>query len=196
MSDIKNMEKEDLILELSSHNIELHHSTGVKKLRETLTAVEQGTYKEAPTEKVIEILDTVKASEEVKIAKTVKKVEVKLTKEQRAMTLRRIIISPNDPLLNLQSGMIFTVGSSSVNKGRMIKKFVPFNNENGWHVPQIIFDQINNAQMQKFKTVKLPNGQKTSVAYLAKKFNVEVLPDLTKEEIDRLADAQKARGDA
>lgn len=119
--------------------------------------------------------------------------EEDLTPTQKAMRLVRIVVIPNDPLLATYPGLIFTVGSSRVNNGRMIKKFVPFGNEEGWHVPHIIYEQILHAEMQKFKTVKLPNGEKGLVPYISKKFNVQVLPPLTKAELQKLATAQKAR---
>ena len=76
----------------------------------------------------------------------------------------------------------------------MIKKFVPFSNEEGWHVPTIILRQIESAEMQKFKTVTRPDGEKVLEPYLTKKFNVQILPDLTQEELKRLADQQAAAG--
>jgi hypothetical protein len=91
-------------------------------------------------------------------------------------------------------GLIFTVGMSGINNGRMIKKFVPFSNEEGWHVPTIILRQIESAEMQKFKTVTRPNGEKVLEPYLTKKFNVVILPDLTPGEIKTLADQQAAAG--
>ena len=110
--------------------------------------------------------------------------------------MQRIVVSPNDPLMSSYNGLIFTVGSSAVNGGRMIKKYVPFNNDDGWHVPQIIIDQIENAQMQKFKQVTMPNGDKTLQAYITKKFNVQILPPLTQPEVEILAAAQASKGAA
>jgi len=117
-------------------------------------------------------------------------------KEREALKLVRIIVSPNDPLMSSYPGLIFTVGSSKVNKGKMVKKYVPFNNEAGWHVPNIIYEMIEAAEMQKFKQVRLPNGEKGLESYLTKKFNVVVLPPLTRVEMKALAASQAARGDA
>ena len=50
--------------------------------------------------------------------------------------------------------------------------------------------------MQKFRSVKAPNGETILQPYNAKKYNVQVLPDLTQKEIDKLAAAQASRGDA
>ena len=116
------------------------------------------------------------------------------TPEKRAMKLTRVVVVPNDSSMANYPGLIFTVGASGINNGQMIKKFVPFNNEEGWHVPQIILDQIENAQMQKFKTVTRANGEKVLEPYNAKKFNVQILPPLNKEELETLAAANKAAG--
>jgi hypothetical protein len=92
------------------------------------------------------------------------------------------------------SGLIFTACSSSVNSGRAVKKYVPFNNDKGWHVPQILIDQIDAAEMQKFKSVKNAKGEMNLQAYITKKFNVLYLPDLTHEEMKELAAAQHTTG--
>lgn len=186
------MTDEDMHAELQEHGIKLHHKTGTDKLASVLAEVRAGTYK--PDAAVADVKVTAPVAPVKELTK--EQHEKKLTKEQRAMQLVRIIVSPNDPLMSGYNGLIFTVGSSAINKGRMIKKYVPFNNEEGWHVPRIIYDQIESAQMQKFRPIKLPNGDKTMQAYLAKKFNVEVLPSLSKREIEALAAAQSARGEA
>lgn len=191
--DIDNMEAEDLREELKSHGIELHHKTGVAKLRSTLQSVLDGTYQE---NEEVETKDKVETTEEVTVeVKSTKEVAPKkLTREQEAMKLVRIVVSPNDPVKAALPGGIFTVCSSKINKGRAIKKYVPFNNDEGWHVPNAIYKQIDNAQMQKFKKVKLPNGDTAMEPYIAKMYNVQVLPPLTEKEVADLAAAQKSRG--
>jgi len=76
----------------------------------------------------------------------------------------------------------------------MVKKFVPFNNEEGWHIPQIILNQIEYGMMQKFKTVTRVNGEKVLEPYLTKKFNVRILDPLTREELEQVAAANKVAG--
>jgi len=186
--DIDKLGDEELRAELKAKGVELHHKTGTQKLKETLASVLDGTYT-SPDENPDVQESSVKRLTE-------KEHESKLTKTQKAMRLRRIVVVPNDNLMSTYPGLIFTVGSSSINKGRMIKKYVPFNNEDGWHVPQVIVDQIENAEMQKFKTVKMPNGEKQLQPYIAKKFNVQILDPLTKKEMEALAAAQLSRGDA
>tara|TARA_R110000822_G_scaffold143942_8_gene282412 strand:- start:352 stop:942 length:591 start_codon:yes stop_codon:yes gene_type:complete len=180
------MADEDIHEELKAHGINMHHKTGSAKLRDTLAAVNAGTY-EAPVAKEVAPVEAKPTAAAVAASKH-------QTKEQRAMTLMRVVVSPNDPLMSTYPGLIFTVGSSSVNQGRMIKKYVPFNNDEGWHIPKIIYDQINAAEMQKFKSSKMPNGEKVLVPYLTKKFNVQLLDPLTPTELSALAAAQQSRG--
>lgn len=174
--NVEDLDIEDVKTELDARGIKYHHKAGEAKLKETLNAVLAGTY-EAPVE-----------------AAPKKEAPKKLTREQEAMKLVRIIVSPNDPVKAGLPGGIFTVCSSKINRGRAIKKFVPFNNDEGWHVPNAIYKQIENAQMQKFKKVKLPNGDTAMEPYIAKMYNVQVLPPLTEKEVADLAAAQKSRG--
>ena len=48
--------------------------------------------------------------------------------------------------------------------------------------------------MQKFRQVTMPDGNKSMQAYIAKKFNVQVLDPLTQGEMDALAASQQAKG--
>ena len=128
--DIASLDNSDILSQLKEFGITPHHKTGASKLRELLAEA-----KKKATVPVAEVM----ADKSIKVL-TVAEADKLLTKEQRALRLVRVIVSPNDPLMSSYPGLIFTVGSSAVNNGRMIKKYVPFNNEEGFHVPQIIHD--------------------------------------------------------
>ena len=183
--DIEKMDIEDVKAELTGRGIKMHHKTNAIKLRKTL----QDDVDKNDTKVPVEV-----KSSPVKPAKVKKKPE--MTLEEKCLHLKRIIVTPNDPEMSGHSGLVFTVISSTVNNGKAIKKYVPFNNEEGWHVPNIIVNQIANAEMQKFKSVKTHNGETVLQPYQAKKYNVQVLPDLSQKEIDKLAASQTARGNA
>ena len=183
--DIENMDIEDVKAELTGRGIKMHHKTNAIKLRKTL----QDDVDKNDTKVPVEV-----KSSPVKPAKVKKKSG--MTLEEKCLHLKRIIVTPNDPELSGHSGLVFTVIATGVKNGKAIKKYVPFNNEEGWHVPNVICNQIANAEMQKFKSVKAPNGDTILQPYQAKKYNVQVLPDLTQKEIDKLAASQAARGDA
>ena len=190
-------EREAMLDEIRASGVKIHHKTGLAKLQSTLAAVRAGTYvEEAVPVAQVQAPKPAPVAQVPNVPATAAAIRAKRNagKEQRATALVRIVVTPNDPLQSTYPGLIFTVGSSVVNKGRMIKKFVPFNNDEGWHVPQIICDQIQAAEMQKFKQVKMPNGEKQLQAYITKKFNVQILPMLTPVEMEELAAAQQARG--
>ena len=187
---INSMTDDEMRQELADNGVTLHHKTGTKKLASTLAEVRTKEYKEDPKKS-----DLTGPSEAARAAKAKHMYAIdNLTPTQQAMKLVRVIVTPNDPLMINYPGLIFSVGASGLNNGQMVKKFVPFNNEEGWHVPQIILNQIINSQMQKFKTVTKGNGEKVLEPYLTKKFNVRILDPLNKEELETLAIANKAAG--
>ncbi len=200
IANIDDMDIEFIKLELQDYGVVPHHKTGIDKLKEILTEVRAGTYGKVEKETTVPNIDPEVPTEPTEKAKAAAAAHrdhadiSKLSKQDRALRLRRIVVVPNDPNLSEYHGLIFTVGSSSVNKGRMVKKYVPFNNEDGWHVANMIVENIQNAEMQKFRKEKMPNGEQVMRPYITKKFNVTILPDLTKQEMEQLAAAQKARG--
>ena len=185
---INSMTDDEIRQELTDNGVTLHHKTGTKKLASTLAQVRTKEYKEDPKKS-----DLTSPSEAAKAAKA-KHLAVMQTPEKLAMRLTRVVVTPNDPAMVNYPGLIFSVGATGLNNGRMVKKFVPFNNEEGWHVPQIILNQIENGQMQKFKTVTRANGEKVLEPYLTKKFNVRILDPLTPEELKEVAAANKLAG--
>ena len=185
---INSMTDDEMRQELADNGVTLHHKTGTKKLASTLADVRTKEYKEDHKKS-----DLTGPSEAAKAAKA-KHLAAMQTPEKLAMKLTRVVVTPNDPAMVNYPGLIFSVGATGLNNGKMIKKFVPFNNEEGWHVPQILLNQIENGQMQKFKTVVRPNGEKVLEPYLTKKFNVRILDPLTREELEKLAARQGAAG--
>jgi hypothetical protein len=84
-------------------------------------------------------------------------------------------------------GEIIAVGNSAVGT---IKKYIPFNADEGWHVPKIIYDALVDRQCQVFTTVKDSRGNNLRKGKLIKEFSIEILPPLTKEELEELARRQ------
>lgn len=104
-----------------------------------------------------------------------------------ALELVRIRVSCMNPNKKEWEGEIFSVGNSLIGTQ---KKFVPFNNEEGWHVPRCIYDMIVGRECQTFVTKTDSRGNKTRKPKLIKEFAVEVLPPLTGEELEELARRQ------
>jgi len=196
VTPIKEMTIEEVKQELKDYGVQVHHKTGLAKLSELLADV-----RENPTTVTQEVSAEVSVKDRPykdglpdasNAAIEAASKHFELSPQQSAMKLVRVVVTPNDPLMTAYPGLIFTVGASGINKGQMVKKFVPFNNEEGWHVPNIILQQIEHAEMQKFKTVTMPNGEKQLEPYITKKFNVRILDPLTPAEMDRLTASQAA----
>ena len=92
-----------------------------------------------------------------------------------------------NPMKNEWPGEIFTTGNDVVGT---FKKYVPFNADDGWHVPHIIYEMIRDRQCQVFTTTRTKNGVGVRQGKLIKEFAVEVLSDLTEAELAELAQRQ------
>ena len=158
--------------------ISYHPSIGLQKLR---SKVRQALEEQENAEKE-ESVEYVEGTGETPQ-------EFQARKRREASALVRIRVSCMNPLKKEYEGEIFTAGNSVVG---MFTKYVPFNNDEGWHVPTIIYKMIKERQCQIFVTAKDARGNRTSKAKLIKEFNVEVLPPLTPEELKELAERQAA----
>lgn len=121
------------------------------------------------------------------------KAEAKSESERRAKlqkdaaALVRIRVTCMNPAKKEWEGEIFTVGNSVIGT---FKKYVPFNADEGWHVPHVIYEQIKARECQVFYTEKSKHGVSVRKGKLIKEFAVEVLDPLTEEELKELAQRQ------
>lgn len=111
----------------------------------------------------------------------------RLRKKRDALALIRIRVTCMNPAKKEWDGEIFTAGNSLIGS---TKKYVPFNNDEGWHVPRIILNQIQQRQCQIFVTAKDARGNSVRKGKLIKEFAVEIMPMLTPEELHDLAQKQ------
>lgn len=110
------------------------------------------------------------------------------------MKLVRCRITCMDPKKADLTGEIFTVANEYLGT---VRKFVPFGEitDNGYHIPYCIYQMMLGREFLQIRTVKKSGGrQETKTAYV-REFSIDVLPDLTKEELARLANMQASRGD-
>jgi hypothetical protein len=116
--------------------------------------------------------------------------EVMLTRKQRkdaASKLVRVRLTCMNPTKRDWTGEFFCVANTLIEH----KVFVPFNADDGWHVPHMIYEMIRDRKCQVFFNKKV-NGATVRVGKLIKEFGVELLPDLTSEELKELAAVQAA----
>ena len=151
--------------------ISYHPSIGLEKLRDKVNA--SITTTEEPK------AEPVQAAAESENAK-----RIRLRNEAAALV--RIRITCMNPAKKEWDGEIITAGNATVGT---FKKFIPFNVDDGWHVPNIIYKQLRDRMCQIFVT-KTVNGNKTRTGKMIKEFAIEVLPQLTTEELAELARRQ------
>ena len=85
------------------------------------------------------------------------------------------------------TGEYISAGSSAIGT---FKKFIPYNIDEPYHVPEIIYNYLKERKCRIGTTVKLPNGQEVNRYKLINEYAIEVLPPLTQEELKDLAQRQ------
>ena len=165
-------ELETLKQRADSIGLTYHPSIKVEKLREKVLAALTEEPKPVKKEEVVE-KETLP--------------QYNMRKRREASELIRIRVTCMNPAKTEWDGEFFTAGNSVVGTHT---KFVPFNAEDGYHVPRIIYNQIVDRKCQVFTTVKAPNGMKMRQGKLIKEFAIEVLPNLTQVELNELARRQ------
>jgi len=155
--------------------ISYHPSIGLEKLREKVAAA----MKDEPDEPKKEVPPAA-ASAETEGARRQRLVE-------EATRLVRIRLTCMDPLKKEWDGEILTVGNSLVGT---LRKYIPFNADEGWHVPHMMYEELRDRQCQVFVSRKDARGNTVREGKLIKAFAIEVLPPLTAEELHDLAQRQ------
>tara|TARA_B110000211_G_scaffold67659_1_gene78110 strand:+ start:99 stop:644 length:546 start_codon:yes stop_codon:yes gene_type:complete len=117
--------------------------------------------------------------------------QMRLRKRKEASALIRVRVTCMNPNKREWQGEIFTVSNSVVGTFR---DYVPFNLDEGWHIPQIILNQVKARKCQVFKTVNGPRGEKIRKGALVPEFSIDVMTPLTKQELAELAQRQAMSG--
>lgn len=122
-----------------------------------------------------------------------KKMSLRQYLHQEKMKLVRVRVTNLDPKKKDLPGEIITVANEYLGT---VKKFVPFGEatDNGYHIPQVIYDMLKERTFVSIKTRKDSKGNVIVEHQNAREFALEVLPPLTSDEIAKLAAAQSAAG--
>lgn len=160
-----------------------HPSIGLEKLREKVNAAVEGK----PTEPEAPAVATKAA------AAPGVETEGQRTKrlKDEAHKLVRIRLTCMNPAKSEWPGEIISVGNAVVGS---VSKYIPFNADEGWHVPNIIYQHLKERTCQTFHTVQDSRGNKTRKGKLIKEFSIELLDPLTPEELHDLAQRQAMAG--
>ena len=158
--------------------LKFHPSISLDKLREKVNAATDES--DEPDVEVVSAKVVAPVIEE-----TMNQKRNRLKKE--ALALVRIRLTCMNPAKAEWEGEIFTIGNALIGS---VKKFVPFNADDGWHVPTVILQQLQERQCQVFVSAKDARGNNVRRGKLIKEFAIEILPPLTKEELEELARRQ------
>lgn len=125
-----------------------------------------------------------------------KEVERRAIVRAKALRLHRVRVSNLDPADSAVPGAIITVYNKYTGK---VSKFIPFGEENeyGYHIPEILLNELKSRTYNLRKEIKRAGntfGIKEYRTVQMKKFSIEELPPLTKQELRDLGNDQKARG--
>ena len=154
--------------------LKFHPSIGVDTLREKVAAAMAGT--PDPTEPAVVAAP---------VAESANQIRLRLKRE--ALALVRIRVACMNPAKKEWDGEIFTVGNAAIGS---VRKYVPFNADDGWHVPNIILKMMRERMCQVFVAVTDARGNKSRKGKMIREFSIEVLDPLTPEELHDLAQRQ------
>ena len=114
--------------------------------------------------------------------------------QREQMKLVRVRITNMDPKKKDLPGEIWTVSNEYLGN---VRKMIPYGEQTdeGFHIPYCLFRLLQSKRFLHIHTVKdRVTGVERQDKQWVKEFSLDVLPDLTKEELARLAAAQAAAG--
>jgi hypothetical protein len=152
--------------------ISYHHKVGLEKLRKMVNDAINGD-----------------SEEEEEASETLTEHQERMKIRDDMMALVRVNVHCNDPAKKEWPGEIITVSNSVIEA----KKYVKYDTTEGYHIPNIIYLALKDKEIQLFRTIKSDKGVDIKEPYLAKAYAIEVLPPLTKKELEQLAADQRAR---
>lgn len=171
-----------------------HPSIGVEALREKVAAAQAGkpaepdTTPTAPAAVVTPLVASADPAADAPVAAAPEtEAQKRMRRKNEALKLVRIRVTCMNPAKKEWEGEIFTAGNAAIGS---VKKFVPFNADDGWHVQHIIYQMMLDRMCQVFSTVTDDRGNKVRRGKLIREFAIEVMPQLTQDELDELARRQ------
>lgn len=115
--------------------------------------------------------------------------------QQENMKLIRVRITCMNPQKADMSGEILTVANEYIGT---VRKFVSYGEftDNGYHIPNCLYKMMKRRKFQSIKQVKIPgplgsNNYRVERSWVPE-YNIEVLPQLTRQELTELASKQHA----
>lgn len=114
----------------------------------------------------------------------------RLRLKRHANELIRIRVTCMNPAKKEWEGEIIGAGNNLVGT---LTKYIPFGNDDGWHVPRILYNVLRDRMAQIFvTTTDKKSGQKVRTGKMIKEFAIEVMEPLSSSELQELAARQAA----
>ena len=155
-------------------NISYHTNISTEKLRERVNAAISGTREQDSERPAKDESDAARRSR----------------LKKKASRLIRVRIHCNDPAKKDWPGEYITVGNNAVGTYR---KYVPYNQDEPFHLPEIIVNALHEKRVQVFATKKSKNGIPVRESKSIAAYAIEIVQPLTEEELAQLANSQMAR---
>lgn len=174
-------------------NISFSNNIGVEALRKKIEAAQAEDEKEPEAEEDSEEEEVATSNPLTTSPVTTKKMTLGQKIRQEQLRLVRVRIQNLDPKKKDLPGEIITVANEYMGT---IRKFVPYGEatDNGYHIPYCIYEFLKNRKFVNITVKRGKNGH-TQVSHAdVREFSIEVLPPLSKTELDQLATAQIAAG--
>ena len=155
-------------------NISYHTNISTEKLRERVNVAISGTREQDSERPAKDESDAARRSR----------------LKKKASRLIRVRIHCNDPAKKDWPGEYITVGNNAVGTYR---KYVPYNQDEPFHLPEIIVNALREKRVQVFATKKSKNGIPVRESKSIAAYAIEIVQPLTEEELAQLANSQMAR---
>ena len=177
--------------------VEFSNNIGLETLKERVAAklgAEDDTSNEGESSEEEESKENPLASAAPAKGKSAKKKTLRQHLHDQNMRLVRVRVSCMDPKKNDLPGEIFTVANEFLGT---VRKFVPFGEatDDGYHIPYCIYKMMQARQFLQITTRKDKVTKQLVVnSRYVREFSIEILPEMTAEELRKLAMEQSATG--
>ena len=179
-------EAEGLRSRLKLMNVPFHHKEGLESLRKKLEAALAG-------EKTDSVEETKKTQENLNVNLDITvadlpetAAEVRMRIRREALKLVRIRVTCMNQNKKDWLGEVFSFSNSAI---AAVKKYVPFNAEEGYHVPQCLLNVIRERKYQVPYKDK-SSGKEITRMRLVPEFAIEIMDPLSPAELKDLATRQ------
>lgn len=174
--------------------VQYHPNIGIEKLKAKIAEKTTPPEEKSQVDSTYagEEYQTIVAAEQAAAGKQVAALTVptplqeKMARRDKSLRLVRVRIANMNPIKGNMKGEIFSVGNAEIG---FTKKFVPFNAEQGWHIPEILLGVLQNKKFMTHYEVKMGN-KRIKKNRLVPEYSIEILPPLTPQELEALKQRQ------